>query len=139
MGWKDLEPESKIPTFQLIFCLPEWSHLDVVGRLTPSKNGNHEIYTSPQLEHPTFTNKLEHPNLHKFQHQHNFQLSIQKQHQHHPHIHSTPYINSITHSGSNFTSTLCSSPHHFFTTTQPTTNKAFFSSDRRIFKAYLES
>jgi hypothetical protein len=86
MGWKDLEPESKIPTFQLI----EWSHLDVVRRLTPSKNGNHEIHTTPQLEHPTLpspTNlgtQLEHPNLHKLQHQHNCQPSIQKQHQHHP-------------------------------------------------------
>jgi hypothetical protein len=41
--------------------LPEWIHLDVVGRLTPSKNGNHE-FTTPDL-HPPPSPRLEQPNL----------------------------------------------------------------------------
>jgi hypothetical protein len=47
------------------YCnLPEWIHLDVVRRLTPSKNENQE-FTTPDLhtllEHPTLTTQLDHP------------------------------------------------------------------------------
>jgi hypothetical protein len=30
----------------------EWIYLNVVGRLTPSKNGNQEMHISSQLAHP---------------------------------------------------------------------------------------
>jgi hypothetical protein len=40
----------------------EWIHLDVVGRLTPSKDGYQE-FTTPDRHTPTWTPKLNHPNL----------------------------------------------------------------------------
>jgi hypothetical protein len=57
-----------------VFCLrglPEWIHFAVVGRLTPSKDGNQEITTPdlhkrlehPNLNTPTGIHQLNHPNL----------------------------------------------------------------------------
>jgi hypothetical protein len=44
--------QSFIPRQGESACLPEWIHLDVVGRLTPSKDGKQEFTTS-DLHFPT--------------------------------------------------------------------------------------
>jgi hypothetical protein len=41
--------------------LPKWILLDVVGRLTPSKNGNQAIHKKHQLEHlNVYSSQVEH-------------------------------------------------------------------------------
>jgi hypothetical protein len=55
-------PKKDVEGAPIVGHLPEWIHLDVVGRLTPSKDENQE-FTTPDLHTQTWTPKRGHPNL----------------------------------------------------------------------------